>query len=441
MILKKILASVTLITMAALYIHAQDTAEEQFLKDSLTAFASEDEDAVPETTQFLHSIKYKVNSLSYETSGRTKPYALERNISTLPESHIFPNEREFTSYLEKIRLQIMNTRMFATVTFVFTTKEENGIALADVVFKTKDSHNVLVLPKPSLDSNSGIEVKFKLKDNNFLGLMNTLNIDFNGRLGNEDTPDDWSKVTFGINFSYDYPFSYWITNDVWSNSFTFDWEIGEDKPEFSVKTGLTIGFPVGQHELDLTFEQGMKRDASYIDFGDELYFTESATLSMPFVLGHIEDTTPVKYTPFVSLSYIWDMDGIDELNTDLIRTPVASIGQTFGFSRINWDKVNNFRNGWYFSTTQQFAVNFHDDTLKERFMPSISGKAKYFLGFKYVGFEAAATFFMYSVICSRLPFPKMPSSSGIDSKRSFAYRSARQPARIIFAFGYAAFIL
>lgn len=64
---------------------------------------------------------------------------------------------------------------------------------------------MLIFPKPSLDTNSGIEIKLKLKDNNFLGLMNDLNVDLNLNFGDDDEPDNYSKVTTGFAFSYDYP--------------------------------------------------------------------------------------------------------------------------------------------------------------------------------------------------------------------------------------------
>ncbi|MBP5251715.1 MAG: hypothetical protein J6Z17_04800 [Treponema sp.] len=346
-----------------------------------------------ETEKKTH-YSYRISDITFKTRGRTKPEALERNLSLLPKEHVFKSEKAFIKYLDEVKQQIINKRMFSSVEYDFTTQEKEGVAEATVVYNTKDTHNILLLPKPSFDSNSGIEVKFKLKDNNFLGLMNDFNVDFNGQLGNEDYPDDYSKVTVGINFSYDYPFTFKNTKDEWSNSLSIDWEIGQEKPDFSISSGLTIGIPLwADHELDLTFEQSLTRDADYIEYDDELYFTEFAKLALPFVIGHIDNTTEITYTPSVSFSYDWDADGLNKENTDMIRTPVVSLEQNFAFSKIDWNHENNFKNGYYFSATQGFAVNFYDKKFSEQFMPSFKCEAKYFLGFKWIGFEADVNFY------------------------------------------------
>ncbi|MBB5218439.1 hypothetical protein DYE49_05145 [Treponema rectale] len=339
--------------------------------------------ALPVTAQETsENTGYRIGTVNFNVRGRTRPEAIERNITEINHSKIFKTQEEAENYLKEILQELQNTRQFDSVSYTYTTDENNVISAE---YKLKDSISLLVFPKPSLDSNSGFEAKLKLKDNNFLGLMEDLNVDINFQLGDEDHPEDYSKVYGGFNFDYDYPFSIGKTEETWSNDFSFSWQIGEDKPEFSYETGITVAVPFGNYhnKLEFNFTQSVNRDASYLDFGDEFYFVESASVSTPMVLGYIGNTTQVMYTPKLSFTYNWDADGISKDNTDLSKTPVLALSQTFSLSRINWTGPYNFRNGYSISTTQTIGWDYSQDIISKCVMPKVEGEIELFKSLKY----------------------------------------------------------
>ncbi|MCR5217222.1 hypothetical protein [Treponema sp.] len=335
---------------------------------------------------------FQIKSVDFDIDGRTQKSAIQRNITEINYDKVFKSQEDADAYLKDIEQELENTRLFASVDYSYTVDEEGKIS---ATYKLKDSMSLIVFPKPSLDSNSGFEAKIKLKDNNFLGLMEGLSIDFNLQLGDEDDPEDYSKVYGGFNFDYDYPFTIGNTEETWSNDFSFSWQIGEDKPEFSYDTGITVAVPFGNYhnKLEFNFTQSVIRDASYLEFGDEFYFKEKASVSVPMVLGYIGNTTQVKYTPKLSCTHYWDLNGIDNENTDLSKTPVIELSQTFELSRINWTKQYNFRDGYSISTTQGIGWDYSGDIISEKVMPSVKGELQFFKSLNFVALAVDVNFF------------------------------------------------
>lgn len=342
---------------------------------------------------FCQEVKgLQLEKVDFSVDGRTKESSIERTITEINYSKVFKSEQELDSYLKDVEQELFNTRLFDSVSYTYTINESNKVS---VLYKVKDSISLLVFPKPSLDSNSGFEAKIKLKDNNFLGLMESLNVDLNMQLGDEDSPKDFSKVFTGFNFDYTYPFLINKTQSYWSNDFTFKWQIGEAKPDFSYDTGLTVSIPYGNYynKIELNFTQSIIRDSSYLEFGDELYFVEKASIASPFILGIIGNTTQVKYTPSISFSYNWDLDGLSKENTDLYNTPLLKLSQTFDLSQIDWSSKYNFRDGYSISTTQTIGWDYSGDIISKNVMPSVEGEIKYFKSLKYIALAANVNFF------------------------------------------------
>ena len=147
--------------------------------------------------------KYKILNLEFNSQGKTKVYAIKRNVTNIDYNKIFTSKEEFETYLSDIKQQLVNTRLVDNIQYSYEIAgTEDDINLAKVSYSFSDSKSFLALPKPTLDTNSGFEIKLKLKDNNFLGTMSDLNLDLNGQFGNKDAPYDWSKITGGFNFEY-----------------------------------------------------------------------------------------------------------------------------------------------------------------------------------------------------------------------------------------------
>lgn len=358
-----------------------------FLMAACYSFAQE---ATPEESK-----NYKIRSVEFNSQDKTKVSALKKNIADINYEKIFATKAEFETYLEEIKQELINTRTLENISYNYSAEynSESDTTLADVTYTFSDSTSILVFPKPSFDSNSGIEVKLKLKDTNFLGLLNTLDADFNINLGNEDAPTDFSKVTTGINYAYDYPFDIGITQNSWNNDFTFNWTIGSDSPEFSYDTGITVGIPFKNNKINFSLTQSIVKENDYAQYGDSLYFTEKAAVSMPLTLGYLGNTAEVSYTPTIQILQRWDKDGINEDNKDLRQTPFLQLSQTIGVSKIDWRNDNSFRNGYSLSTTQTIGWDFHSTNVDDIVVPTVEGTAQFFKGWKYAGIATRATFY------------------------------------------------
>lgn len=331
---------------------------------------------------------YRLNEVYFLTNGVTKPSALKRKVK-LDKSRIFKTESEIKEYLDNINQQLINTRLLETCnyTYTFVEKDQENYK-CNVTFITSDSNHLLALPKPTLDSNKGLQIKVKLKDMNFLGFMSDLNFDFNYE--NEFDSSTGAtlfsgehKHSFGMNFQYDFPFTFLLDN-TWTNDLAFSWTIGSNLPEFSYATGLTTSIPIGIHSLNIGFVQSVIRNEDYIKYGDELYGVEAASLSIPLVIGTLPDLSEVIYNPAVTFTYNWDYNGISIDNEDL-RSPTLSFCHSITTGRVDW--TGNYRNGYSVNATQSFGWNFQT----KKFIPTLSAdfqihksinfRKKPFLGF------------------------------------------------------------
>ena len=387
---RKIAALVLLLSSGAYFVQAQEAqspaTENPELTQTTQTTQTNQEDAKKSDVR-----KFRINNIDYKTEkGITQAWALRRNVE-IKKDLILNSEEELEEYIVSICNQVENTRLLDDIKVEkeFGEADEKGIIPVDLRISYSDSKHIMVLPKPSYSSNSGAEIKLKFKDSNFLGFLNPLNIDFNAEFGNEDAPTDFSKITLGANFSYEYPFNIGITENTWSNDFSLDWTLGDSRPELRYDTGVTVGIPFGNNKLNVSFTQSLVRENDYEPYDDTFYFVENAGMSMPLTLGYIKDIIPVRYTPSVSLTHNWDLDGISPSNSDLLG-PAIKVSQNLSISNVNW--MGNFRQGYSASLTHYVDFNFHKETIS----PFISFDVKLFKAFKYMGINSSI--YVYAVL-------------------------------------------
>ncbi|MCR5723545.1 MAG: hypothetical protein K6G80_00500 [Treponema sp.] len=324
----------------------------------------------------LFSEQFQIAEVLYNIEGMTKQYAVELNIP-IDKNRIFHTEEEFTLYLADLRQRFNNERVFETSTVdVEKAAEENGITKMNILVHTKDSKHLLPVPYPKYDSNSGLTLKLKVKDMNFLGTMESMSFDVNYKHEKQD--DGSYDDIFGINFDYDYPFRLWKLDSSWNNDLSLDFTVGNSKPEFKVKTGFTFTYPFDTYKLVLDLKQTVTRNFDYEDYGDELYFTETAELSAPVKIAAIDSWGDVTWTPYGSYTNNWDRDAIDERNTDLLG-PSIEAGHSISTSRINW--IGNFRKGLSLEFGNSLAYNY----TTQNYTPKIWAEWQGFKAYKYAG--------------------------------------------------------
>lgn len=333
-----------------------------------------------------HNQSYRIEKLTYISNGKTNVNVLKRNIDVDSEK-VFSTEQELAGYAEIIKQQLVNLRLLDNIDYSLSEISfEDGIHNYELTVTFSDSKHLLILPKPGYDSNTGFELKVKMKDSNFIGLLNTFNLDFNGLYFHDDVTGN-KEMALGLNFDYSLPFQIKQFQNTWDNEFTFKWTLGHEKPEFSYNTGLSFIYPFKKTSLRLDIHEKLTRNEDYDAFNDSLYFTNNEKLSYIIPITRINENK-LTYTPAVEFIMHSDKDGISKLNTDLYG-PVAKVHHTLSLTNYNW--INNFRNGNSFSLVNSYGWNFNT----EKFIPTVSLSAQYFKAFKYVSFTGSLYAFKY----------------------------------------------
>jgi len=336
---------------------------------------------IAQSDEFETAGGYRISQIEYDIEGITKTSAMERNVS-FDKNKVFSSKEDFELYLERMAQAVENLRLLDDISVTYEiTEVQEDVNLTKVKVSAKDSKHLLVLPKPGYNSNSGAELKLKLKDSNFLGHMNTLDSDLN--LNYYD-----SKFTTGFGFNFDYPFSVGKLQNTWSNDFNISYTFGAGSPEFGYTTGLGVGVPLGNSNLNFTVSQSVTRelDYNYDDNSDVVYFTEAVGINYPVLITKFYDVVPFTWTPSVSYSFNWDFDGINSKNSNLYR-PGLTVGETFGFNAVNW--IGNYRKGYSASAGQSLTFSFDPELESDViYIPKFTFDAKYYTTWGWGGFDS-----------------------------------------------------
>ncbi|MBQ5491310.1 MAG: hypothetical protein IIT68_04555 [Treponema sp.] len=324
---------------------------------------------------------YQIKSVTYDVRGLTNPGAIERFVS-VDTKKTFASKEELEAYIQTIKVQLENLRQFEDINLTYTElSEENSITPVTVVASMKDSFHLLALPYVTYNSNSGLTVKVKLKDTNFLGLLEPLNTEATYLINNNQ------EHHIGLNASYNFPFKTGILQNSFNNSFSFDWCIGEATPDLSYSTGLSTAIPLGPLSLQLSFTQSLAYKNEYTAHGDSFYLTEGASVSLPVSLGKIADTISVTYTPSATFTYHWDpIDSV--INTADLYGPTFGLRQAISASDLTWK--TNLREGFTFTAGSGASWNFRT----EQISANADIDLKLYKAWKYAGITTS--FYLYT---------------------------------------------
>ena len=313
----------------------------------------------------LTAAQYKINSVSYDIEGcghwifgRTQEYALA-NAVPVDTKTVFQNENDLDLYLNDLEQHLSNLRAFETILITYEIISEDyesstiPIFLIDLNIYVKDSFHLFAIPGPKYSSNTGLTLKLKIKDSNFLGGLNTLNSDIYFQIPTGESDND--DTEFGFNCSADYPFKAGVFDALWLNDLGVSYTVGDDIPEFSISTGLRFTLPFDRASLIFETNQSFANNNSYEKYDDNLYFTNDFKVSAPVTLGTINYFGKVNWTPYTVTSVYWDINGIDSANTSL-QSPVSTIGHKLSFGRTDWEA--NLRTGFSLAVDNYYTYNF-----------------------------------------------------------------------------------
>ncbi|MDR2897259.1 MAG: hypothetical protein LBU99_00480 [Spirochaetaceae bacterium] len=332
-----------------------------------------------------------IEEISYNITGITREHSIRTTLG-LRTGERFSSIQELEWYVQRKKQLLQNQRVFESSDITYTLGVSQGtgsqgtdepmVVPVRLLVTTVDSLNLIGLLAPKYSSANGLELKLKLQHFNFFGSMQPLDTDIVFKY------DEYGSNIIGGNLAFAIPFNAWGANASWIFNTGIEWPIGEN-PYISFNTGLLFSIPFNSMSIDIGITQGLtafqRDDENRLYLGDELYFTEKASLSMPFVITTIHGMGDIKWVPSASFTYNWDADGI---TNDDLKSPVFSFGHGISGGEVNWNE--NFRSGFSASFTNNFSLNYgKDGTLH----PSLEGVFQFFLSNSHLGFNSRLQWF------------------------------------------------
>ncbi len=335
--------------------------------------------------------KYQISKVNYDLET-TKEKAVRHKI-LIDTSRVFESETEISEYKETVLQAFENTRAFEKVEISFARQNgtdnsglENEKVFLVCNIKAADSKHLLIVPYPKYDSNSGLTIKLKAKDTNFLGNLEDLNFDFSA--GKKDSELSGENNFFlGASLDFSVPFYSGKFNVFWLNNYSFEYNFADMRPQFSSETGLSIELPFERFSLVFDIREGIYRDFEYTEFEDELYGKTYSKFSVPIKLFQSEKTGDFVFRPFMDFDFNYGKDTISKSNDDLSGGVFAS-GSEIEIGKIDWH--GNFRNGYSFIAGGKYGYNLECNAPQYK----IYAKALFFKTFKYNSLQARADFNM-----------------------------------------------
>ena len=383
--LSQLVCAIFLLLPALLFAQEDAAGNAMPYHERKEGFVSE-EKTVPEETAMPEALialpedtVYVINSFDFDIKGRTKPFAIKRYIE-LKEGEIINGTSALLKYISDKTQKMLNERVLekAEINYTIGSKQADGTYPVDLLIKITDTWNIIALPQPEWDDNTGFELRIKARDYNFLGTMNPLRLDL-GYLY-----DEYKRSSFFVDLESDIPFTAfgYNWNFIFNHYFSYRPQV-EEPFYYQNVTGLSMELPFKRTTFTFGFneyvvlnqENANRYKEKYGEFQEGLYMASKLFTSWRIPTGFwVGDYGEVIYLPEVSMTFYhefpeWDL-------ADFREGPITSFSHSLGFSRINW--IGNFRKGYSLSLSNSYSYDFFKMREEEKALTlnySISGKA------------------------------------------------------------------
>ena len=302
-------------------------------------------DEKSEAEKQMDAPAYKIESVEYSIKGFTKIGPLSAKIP-IDKNRIFSSREEFDAYIAEFNTEFHNMRTIESyeITFDFLESQNNIIPVKLKVY-VKDTWNIIALPYPSFDSNSGLQFKLKLKDFNFLGTLEPLTMDLIYNRNNAGK----SSFEFGAGFAL--PFYINPVKLLWDTNAGIN--INQDKKfGFDFGTGLSTSYKLGVDWLTLT--SGITQDINISASPSEkdYYLKNGFYTSLTFDIYKNQTLGTITWTPSFGVNGNWKFKKITKENKKGLNINWA---HSFGMGKVNW--INNFRQGFTVNLDNNYEYN------------------------------------------------------------------------------------
>jgi len=348
---------------------------------------------------------YVIVAFEFDIRGRTRPSALMHNaeLRVGEELHGRDGLEEYIRDKTQVLTNMRVLRDTVEISYSVGERREDGAYPVTLMIRVEDSWNIIALPIPEYDSNTGFELDIRARDYNFLGTMNPLRIDLGYRR------DLDGRNSFEVMVDSNIPFMAWgyRWNFVFQNVFQY-------RPEsyepffFRNTTGLSVELPFHRTTFTMGFEESFilnqenprahrmtDEDGRMIqpwytfpeNFQSGLYMSSRLFVSWRIPTGLTTGRFgELTYTLTPSITFNHELP--DWTLQDFRRGPFANFSHSLGFGRIDWH--GNYRSGLSVSLSNSFSYDFFRyDRLQDPFLATLSfSGASHFIVSRFLGFSA-----------------------------------------------------
>ena len=338
---------------------------------------------------------FVISSIDTNIKGITRHFAIIRNGEFKIGEKITGKDKLEKFIADKTQL-LSNQRVLnkAEINYVIEEMNQDGEYPVKLFIFTEDTWNIIALPYPKYDSNTGFELILKARDYNFLGTMNPLRLDIGYK------HDENNKNSLLIELESDTPFTL----------FGFDWNVKFNnyfryRPDVSEKyyyknlTGLSVQVPFKTTTfvfgLDESFfvndENADRYKDKYGDFQSGLYMVSQPYASWKIPTGlDVFNYGELTYKPELSASFSHEFPSWPL--AEFRRGPKLSFNHSLGFDKVNW--IGNYRSGLDVYFSNSYSYDFYrltNDQEPLSYYYGIIGKG-YFIINDYFGISANLQF-------------------------------------------------
>jgi hypothetical protein len=313
-----------------------------------------------EAAQTNDKTVYVIRSIEYRITGKTSETALELE-GDFKKGVRLSGADALEAYRADKLQTLYNIRALdgeqCSVQYRLGDAEEDGAVPVYLDVTVTDSANLVILPEPKYDSNSGFTLSLKLRDYNFLGTLSPLKIDLVWGSDDKERTSAGGLVDLTLPFraaGFDWAFTAF-------NEFKY---YLEGEPVYNKTAfGIAVELPVAFTAFTVGLEQGLvvhedntgriARTNIYDEYHDwYMYSKLYADWKIP---------TPLQAGPYGTVVYTPGVYGVINYQPggdvgDYRRGIRTGINQTIGFDRINW--AGNFRQGMKLSLFNNNEYNF-----------------------------------------------------------------------------------
>lgn len=307
------------------------------------------------------SAVYVIRDFNFNVIGRTRPFAIMYQ-GEFKRDEEFQGIDSLEKYIRDKTQHLLNQRVLeeASITYTLGEAERDGKIPVNLLITIKDTWNIIAVPYPKYDSNTGFELIIKARDYNFFGTMNPLRIDLgykydesgkNSVVFEIDSDTPFRALGYNWNLDFDHVFSY--RPDV------------EEPFYYKNATGLSMELPFRRTTFTFGFEESFlfneensdrNKARGYGNFQNGPYMSSELYTSWKIPTGlEIADYGELTYTPEVSASFNHEFK---EHPLDSIRIgPFLNFNQSLGFGQIDW--IGNYRRGFEVSLRNSYNYDFY----------------------------------------------------------------------------------